>query len=227
MSWCVYMHTHRESGKKYIGLTGRAPATRWANGSGYAGNSHFYAAIQKYGWDAFQHEILFSGLTKAEAERLEIELIAKYQTQDPAKGYNIAPGGFAPSASPATRKKMAKAQAFLWSTNEHREKMRAARLGHPVTEETREKIRQSNAGHPVSAVARQRMSVNHADMGGANNPRARAVVCCTTGTVYSTAAEAAKTCGAHKSDIAKCCKGKAKTAGGHRWRYHNEEPPCL
>lgn len=222
-NWCVYMHEHRDSGKKYIGITGRNPAVRWANGNGYSGNGHFYAAIQKYGWDAFRHEILYAGLSQSEAEQLEVELIAKYQTQNPDKGYNLAPGGFAPSASTMTRQKMGEAQTRLWSTREHREKMHAARLGHPVTEDTRERIRQANMGHGVSDTARQHMSQNHADVSGANNPRARAVVCVDTKIVYPTAKEAAEACGTYKSDIAKCCKGKAKTAGGFRWRYYIEE----
>ena len=226
-TWCVYMHENRTDGKKYIGITGQRPEKRWRNGAGYANNAHFARAIARDGWDNFRHEILYTGLTKPEAESLEVELIAKYRTQDPAKGYNLAPGGFAPSASASTRRKMARAQRALWATAEHREKMSAARMGHIVSETTRKKIRAANMRHPVSEAARQRMSASHADVSGAKNPRARAVVCLTTGKVYATAAEAAKDCGTYKSDIAKCCKGTAKTAGGYRWSYYEEDTRSL
>lgn len=89
----VYMHKS-PSGKRYIGITCQRPVRRWgSNGYGYIDNIYFWRAIQKYGWDNFQHEILFDGLTKDEAEQKEIELIAFYNSTDPNKGYNITSGG--------------------------------------------------------------------------------------------------------------------------------------
>ena len=39
------------------------PEKRWgANGCNYKSSPHFYSAIQKYGWDNFEHNILFTGL---------------------------------------------------------------------------------------------------------------------------------------------------------------------
>ena len=89
----VYMHEHRENGKKYIGITCRKPEHRWSNGKGYVSNSRFTRAIKKYGWDAFNHYILYADLTKEEACKKEIELIAKYKTTNDKYGYNISPGG--------------------------------------------------------------------------------------------------------------------------------------
>ena len=89
----VYMHTS-PNGKRYIGITSQRPVHRWGgNGYGYIDNTYFWRAIQKYGWDNFQHEILFEGLTKEEAEQKEIELIAHYDSTNPSKGYNITAGG--------------------------------------------------------------------------------------------------------------------------------------
>lgn len=91
--YCVYMHTS-PSGKRYIGITGQnPPEKRWLNGEGYAYNVHFYRAIQKYGWDNFKHEILFSELTKEEAEEKEIELISLYDSTNIDNGYNVMSGG--------------------------------------------------------------------------------------------------------------------------------------
>lgn len=92
-NWCVYMHENRVNGKRYIGITSQKPTRRWANGNGYKHCPLFYHAIQKYGWDAFKHEILFTELTQEQAERLEMDLIEKYETQNTEKGYNLAEGG--------------------------------------------------------------------------------------------------------------------------------------
>lgn len=91
--YCVYCHTNLINNKKYIGITSQLPNHRWGkDGNGYKGQK-FYNAIQKYGWDNFEHEILFDNLTKEEAENLEIELIAKFNARDDRFGYNVAVGG--------------------------------------------------------------------------------------------------------------------------------------
>ena len=63
-SYCVYLHTNKINGKVYVGLTSMSPEERWKNGKGYCNNSHFKSAIEKYGWDNFEHEIIKRGLTK-------------------------------------------------------------------------------------------------------------------------------------------------------------------
>ena len=91
--YCVYVHTNKINGKKYVGITKQNPVTRWANGNGYKENRHFTFAIQKYGWDNFKHEIIKSQLTKEEACKQEFELIKILNTQNPLLGYNVANGG--------------------------------------------------------------------------------------------------------------------------------------
>ena len=61
--YTVYAHTS-PSGKKYIGITRQKPQARWRNGNAYKNNKHFANAIKAYGWDNFEHEILFEKLTK-------------------------------------------------------------------------------------------------------------------------------------------------------------------
>ena len=89
--YCIYKHT-APNGKVYIGQTCKKPTERWANGFGYK-HQMFYKAIQKYGWGKITHEILFEGLSKEEADKKEIELIAYYDSTNPEKGYNLAFGG--------------------------------------------------------------------------------------------------------------------------------------
>ena len=85
----VYVHTNKVNDKRYVGITGRDPEKRWANGLGYASNYHFSNAIKKYGWDNFQHEILFEFDTVEEALKKETELILEWKTNTPELGYNI------------------------------------------------------------------------------------------------------------------------------------------
>lgn len=66
----VYKHTS-PVGKVYIGITSKAPKERWQNGRGYWNNKHFYRAIKKYGWNNFEHEILYEGLTEGQANIIE------------------------------------------------------------------------------------------------------------------------------------------------------------
>lgn len=117
-NYCVYCHTNKQNSKKYIGITGQKPERRWRNGNGYKDSPRFWNAISLYGWDAFTHEIWYTGLTKEEAENLEIQLIAKYETQNPMKGYNIAAGGNVVTGmrwklSEETKKKMSEAAKNL------------------------------------------------------------------------------------------------------------------
>lgn len=92
----VYKHT-APNGKVYIGITKRERAEeRWGK-DGYeyrrGSNPHFSRAINKYGWENIKHEIIIDGLTKCEAEQLEMELIAEYRSNERKYGYNIENGG--------------------------------------------------------------------------------------------------------------------------------------
>lgn len=66
------------------------------NGVNYKSSPHFYQAIQKYGWNNFEHLILANQLTQEQACQIEKNLIKKYSTQNRNFGYNIMEGGTAP-----------------------------------------------------------------------------------------------------------------------------------
>lgn len=89
--YCVYEHVF-PNGKKYIGMTCDANK-RWNDGKGYTKGTQpkIERAIKKYGWENVEHNILVDEISKEEAERLEREYIAKYNTI--ANGYNATIGG--------------------------------------------------------------------------------------------------------------------------------------
>lgn len=92
-TYCVYSHTNKINGKIYIGLTSMKPEERWANGKHYHKGTHFRNAIDKYGWDNFEHEIIEDNLTKKEAANSEIYYISLYNSTDRRYGYNMSSGG--------------------------------------------------------------------------------------------------------------------------------------
>lgn len=91
--FCVYSHTNKINGKKYIGITCKEhPEHRWGkDGKGYK-TQPFYRTIEKYGWENFEHEILYKDLTRPEAKQKEQELIKQFHTRFP-DGYNVTRGG--------------------------------------------------------------------------------------------------------------------------------------
>ena len=109
-NYTVYMHTVVPTGKRYVGITRQNVKRRWgSNGCAYNKSQYFAKAILKYGWDNITHEILYTKLSKEEAEAKEIELIDKLNLTDCSKGYNIAKGGggtLGVKASDETRQKL-------------------------------------------------------------------------------------------------------------------------
>lgn len=93
--YTIYAHVNKQNGKMYIGQTCQTDLTRrWTGGNGYKECPHFYAAIQKYGWDEFDHVILQTGLTAEEANAYEQGYISFFETNTVEKGYNIQDGGY-------------------------------------------------------------------------------------------------------------------------------------
>ena len=90
--YVVYKHTNKTNGKVYIGITRQKPERRWQNGRGYDG-TYFGNAIAKYGWAGFDHEIIYTGLSKSLACEAEKKLIREYKSNDRRLGYNVCEGG--------------------------------------------------------------------------------------------------------------------------------------
>ena len=152
--YTVYVHIS-PSGKRYYGLTCQQVKKRWLNGMGYIKNEHFYRAIQKYGWDAFKHEIVAEGLTREEACALEESLIAEYHTQDYNFGYNITSGGESNRHAQSSKDKISKANKGRVHTEETKRKWSKMRMGHSsklkgrtLSEEHKRKISESLRGKP-------------------------------------------------------------------------------
>lgn len=235
--YTVYLHIS-PNGKRYYGITMQDVNRRWQNGNGYRNNKHFANAIQKYGWDNFQHIIVARELSEEEAKWLEIELIKEFDTTNRDKGYNISLGGESSNGYHHTEETRKKMRENHWDcSGENNPKYWE---GKHRSEETKKKMSENNArywkGKQFSDETKKKMSENHWDNRGKNHPmygkygknhpRAKAVICITTGKIFDTAVEGAECYNCNRCHISSCCKGKRKSAGKLNgiklvWRYLN------
>lgn len=76
--YIIYLHVNKINNKVYVGITKHSnPELRWR--CGYKNNSYFNYSIKKYGWDGFEHIVLFRNLPKEIACKLEVKLISRYR----------------------------------------------------------------------------------------------------------------------------------------------------
>lgn len=233
----VYMHVNKINGKKYIGLTKKKnPNHRWSNGNGYKPNDHFWDSICLYGWDNFDHIIVADGLTKEEAEQLEIELIAKYNTTDRDCGYNRDNGGNTIGThSEETRRKLSETHSGekhpmygKHHTEEAKRKMSENTRGekHPLygkhhSKETRGKISKTKKG---TCCGSQNSMYG---IKGADNPVSKKIVQLNKDTnelieIYDSMTIAKEKYGFDAGNISKCCNGKLKTYRGFIWMFYSD-----
>ena len=219
-NYIVYAHTS-PSGKRYIGITSRTPNRRWGkNGNGYKSHVYFWKAIQKYGWDNFKHDILYTNLTKKEAEEKEIELIAFYKSNNSDYGYNLSIGGESGSKgykyTDEQRKHMSEVHKGEKNgmygkrhTDETIEKDRIAHLRENLSEDTIHKMSIAKKGKKRSdeSIKKQVETISNK------------VICIETSVIYNGTREAGALNNIDHSCMAKVCRGERKTAGGFHWCY--------
>lgn len=203
-TYCVYCHTNKINGKRYIGQTCQKPEQRWQNGNGYKGQ-RFYNAIQLYGWDNFSHEILAEGLTKEEADQREIQLIGEFNTTNPLFGYNISLGGTSGTTgrhhTEESRKKMSKSKKGHYFGKDN------PMFGRHHTEETKRKISEAAKNRSIEK------QINILKSKGC-----LPIKCVETGIIYYSSSAAADFAKVSPVTIKGACNGDQKTAGGYHWQ---------
>jgi group I intron endonuclease len=218
--YSVYKHTNLTNNKCYIGITRRDPKVRWGhNGYNYTNsvNKHFANAIEKYGWDGFAHEVLFSGLSKEDAENKEIELIAQYKSNQAEFGYNIENGGNCRGkTAEITKQRISQSNTGKKRTEEAKQKMRDVALR--TAKERSERLRQHRLGCP-SWNAGMVLSEEYKDK--MKSTTYHAVRCVETGVVYKSISFAARELGLQAPNISKVCNGLRNHTGGYRFEYVN------
>jgi len=173
----LYRITNLINGKVYIGQTVNADR-RWSDHKWLSKKKHeqyVHSAMNKYGIENFSFEVIAECKLPDDANEAEKQLIIQYDSRNPEKGYNLAPGGetawntglpaeqqpmYGKHHSEDSKKKIS--ESNMGKLNPHseewREKASKAHKGRPKTEEWKEKISQSNLGVKRSLDTRQAMS---------------------------------------------------------------------
>lgn len=210
-NYCVYKHTS-PSGKCYIGITCQKPEERWGyNGYNYIikkkdgkqKHPYFANAILKYGWDNIKHEILHSGLSKAEACHKEQEYIKIYKSG--GKSYNITDGGEGSSGykfSPEIIEKIAASHRGIKQSQETIAKRVAKNIGKTRTDEQKMKT-----SKPIIQYDLQGNFISE----------------------YFGINEASRQTGINKAHIGDCCNKikNRKSAGGFLWTFKDDPIPSF
>lgn len=202
----VYVHTNTVNGKRYVGITKQNPQKRWGNdGKRYlektkAGkyiHPKFARAIQKYGWDAFDHIVWELG-SESDMKYAEKYLIGFYNSIK--DGYNVTAGGEHPTFSEESKRKASISKRQSWENDDERRKKTSDFFKTiPRTKEWVEKIAESNiARHPLiqqikdgTVIAEYR---SQKEVSAAMNRKC-------------------------SSKISECLNNKRKTYLGYEWRY--------
>lgn len=222
--YLVYKHTNKINRKAYIGITSQSPEQRWGkNGTGYISSPHFYSAIQKYGWDNFEHEILLTELTKEEACQKEQELIKEFNTLNREYGYNSTSGGEIFVMNKETKEKISKALQGNKNgfghpcSDEKKKKIQQAQLGRKFSEEHKKKLSEAAKRRhvPCSEEKKEKLKQSY--------PNKRKVYCEELDIIFPSVQECARQIGAAATSVTKLCKGRGKTLRGYHLRYYDEE----
>ena len=210
--YTVYEHVSQD-GKRYIGITSQKVTLRWRHGEGYAKNIHFYRSIQKYGWENFEHNILAENVDEEDAKNLERELIKKYETTDPTKGYNVTRGGDTRQPCPDyVRELISQRNKGKPKSEETRKRMSEAAKKRgprpPMSEEQKEKISKSLIG-------------NKRALGKHNNTKPIAMCDMNNRVlkVFKSAVDAGNEMGCSSSGIGTACKENGKNNGLNNTKY--------
>lgn len=208
--YVVYRHIF-PNGKSYIGITCAEPYhRRWRGGTGYYAQPKMYKAILKYGWENIRHEVLYENLTVDEANRLEQELIAEYNSVE--NGYNVSIGGGGTFGIPCSEEKKLKISRA--------NRGKPGGDGRYIVKYTREHGAWNKGGHLTpeqyrKIVAERRARCNKAI--SAYDPITMEKIL-----HFDSCVNAAIALGVCKEEISRCARGKRKTSHGYIWRYDNE-----
>lgn len=190
----LYLHKLKKDNRVYIGITKQKLKKRWQNGLGYVRSIYFYNAILKYGWDNFEHILLYENLTKEEAEELEKEYIKLYKSNIKEYGFNINEGGFSPTI-----------------TEEQKIKISNSEKGKTISKETRKKLSASIKKYYEENGTTENMKKHYAKI-------TKPVLCIETGKIYIGQKDLKKD-GFNACMVNLVCNKKRKTTGGCHWKF--------
>jgi len=236
----IYSHRNKINNKSYIGLTSNPMKRFCGKGSTYKRCIKFYNAIKKYGWNNFEHIVLFDGLSKEEAINMEIKMIALYDTT--TRGYNISNGGEAFMLGYRFTEEQ-KLQMSISRKGRNKSKRCSIdseyKKGHTFAPETLQKMSEAKKGKPTWNKGLK--GYNSGDKNpmkrpevvakfiGKNNPMSKKILAYDINDnfikEYDCMSDAAKELNVNVSNICACAKGRLKSTKGYKFIYPLSERP--
>lgn len=225
------------NGKKYIGITKQnPPERRWRNGGAGYKQGYLKNAINKYGWDNFDHEILLDNIPSLkEANHYERFYIKEYNTKYP-NGYNLTDGGDGTSGWAVTedfKRLQSQIHKEQWEDEEYRNRIIALRrdpnsiyqskefkekisslvsgennpnYGNYWTQEQKDRLREKQKQNPIYK--------------NENNPNAKRIKCVETGEIFECIKYAMKKYGVKcEGSFTVALKNPNRTAAKLHWEY--------
>ena len=248
-NYIVYMHRNKANNKLYFGITSNNPKYRWNNGKGYY-NQKISKDIAEYGWENFEHKILFENLSKDKAEKIESMLISKYKTYDDKYGYNVSrlkSGGF--PCSNETKLKISNANKgeknYMYGKHHSGDiKIKISESSKKMWNDENRKVQLSEKmkgnkygfekGHIPWNKGLKGIRLSNCGFEKGHIPpfkgkkvpyeiyknKCKKVLCIETNEIFVSVNEAQRA--KHCSNISQVCKGLRDIAGGYHWRYYEE-----
>jgi group I intron endonuclease len=180
----IYKATNIINQKVYIGQTKRDLRIRKIEHKSHSKNGskmRFNLAIQEYGFNNFDWEVLKLCYSKTEANLSEVHFVSFYQSTDVEKGYNLEDGGWDSKRHIETIEKIKRAHTGKKLSTEVKEKIGLSNKGKKMSIEAKEKIRLSRIGKKQSNEFKEKMS--------------KRIICNETGVIFESISKAEKTLG--------------------------------
>ncbi len=210
-TYVVYRHIF-PNGKSYIGITSAHPYyKRWKHGEGYRNQIKVYRAIKKFGWGSISHEIIANNLTLDDANLMEQELIAKYDSIN--NGYNITTGGGGCNG--------------FHHSDEAKRKISIANKGIPHGGGDSSRLIKWVSVHGAWNKGKKLSPEHYRKLLALAKSKGKPITAYNPITHepllhFESCEAASRAMRVSASSIRKCLKGRTKTSVGYIWRYDNE-----
>lgn len=199
----IYCHRNKINNKVYIGKT-KNVNDRWANnGNKYKTCKKFYAAIQKYGWDNFEHIILEDNIDEDKIDERERYWIKYYDSLN--NRYNLTEGGTGGDCI----------------SNLPEEKLKKLKEQHRI-----ETLNRGEEWHKKLSEAQKKAWAEGKRVKKLNSAGSKPVRCVETGIEYPSCAEAMESIGKPRNKsfyIARVANGIRKTYNNYHWEWIKNE----
>lgn len=205
----IYAHINKINSKAYIGQTNQLPEDRWGpNGIGYSKSRKFYNAIKKYGWDNFEHIILYMEIGVESLDDLERDYISKYNTLK--NGYNLTYGGkkLLKHTDDQKRRISESCKRVLREKYDNDPKYRATVLKNFSMRKNRSRYGSDNSFYGKTHTSEMK-----------NKFLTRSVRCIDTGEIFNSISDACSKYNIRRTGITACCSGHQHKCGGYSWEY--------